>query len=330
MIIPTMHISRRTFLEATTLGTLAQAAVAATVDKKTGMPMRVLGKTGARVSILGFGCGSRFLMYKEEDKALEAASKALALGINYMDTAQSYGNGVSEERVGKLLKGRRNGIWVTTKIQRRKADEAMQMMEASLKRLQMDQVDLAHIHAFGGPDDLAAIEAKGGVLEAMYKIRDQKMARFIGITSHTDPVTLRTALERHDFDCTQMGLNAALVGMKSGQGGMVINEELKDSFEKIALPVALKKKMGVTAMKVFAQGPLVGKAPTEKLIRYALSLPVAAAIVGMPQLEHIDENTRIAKSFRPLGKTEMESMSGGLSAAHKAALDLFFRDHVDA
>lgn len=326
-----MTISRRTFFTTAAMGSAAvRAALSATTDKKTGMPMRVLGKTGARVSIIGMGGGSRFLMYKEEDKALEAGEKALALGINYFDSAQGYGNGVSEERVGKLLKGRRQGIWVATKIQKRKADEALQMMEKSLKLLQMDQVDLVHIHSLGGPDDLAAIEAKGGVLEAVYRIRDQKMARFIGITSHSDPLTLKTAIERHDFDCTQMALNVALVGMRNGKGGMEINPEMKDSFEKIALPAALKKKVGVTAMKIFAQGPLVGKSPNQKLIRYALTLPVASAILGMPKLEYIDENAAVARAFRPLGKAEMQSLAEEMSRAHKASLDRFFRDHVDA
>jgi len=325
-----MAISRRTFIETAALGGAASAALAATVDKKTGMPMRTLGRTGAQVSIIGLGCGSRLLMYKDEDKALEAGEKALAMGINYFDSAQGYGNGTSEKWVGKILKGRRKGAWVVTKIQKRKADEALRMMDESLKNLQTDHVDLAHIHALAGADDVAAIEAKGGLLEAMYKIRDQKMARFIGVTSHTDPVALKTLLERHDFDCTQMALNVALVGMRNGQGGMEINPEMKDSFEKIALPVALKKKMGVTAMKIFAQGPLVGKAPTEKLIRYALTLPVTAAILGMPKLDYISENAAVAKAFKPLPKSEMQSLGDELSKAHKASLDRFFRDHIDA
>ena len=325
-----MNLSRRSFLASSTLAALAGEAAGLSVDTKTGMPTRVLGKTGAQVSILAFGGGSRFHMYKEEDQALAAASKALDLGITYVDTAQSYGNGVSETRVGKLLKGRRDGIWLATKIEKRTADEALRAMEASLQRLQTDHVDLAHIHSLAGAVDLAAIEAKGGVLEAMYKIREQKMARFIGITSHTDPVVLKTALERHDFDCTQMALNAALIGMRSGQGGMVPNPEIKDSFEKIALPAALKKKMGVIAMKVFAQGPLAEKTPVEKLIRYALTLPIAAAVAGMPKPEFIEENVRIAKAFKPLSKSEMESLSGAMSKEYKAVLDLFFRDHVDA
>ena len=96
------------------------------------------------------------------------------------------------------------------------------------------------------------------------------------------------------------------------------------------MPVALKKKMGVTAMKIFAQDGLVKAAPIEQLIRYGLSLPVAATVLGMPKLDYIDENIRLAKAARPMVTGEMKDLSERLSREHKARLDLFFRDHVDA
>jgi predicted aldo/keto reductase-like oxidoreductase len=321
-----MSISRRQFLETTALGSLAGTALGA----ENGLPTRILGRTGARVSILAMGGGSRFLMYKEEDKALEALNRAFDLGITYMDTAYGYGNGLSEERVGKVMKTRRKGIFLATKINKRKGDEALRILEGSLKRLQTDQVDLIHIHSLTGEDDLSQVEANDGVLNVLLKLKDQKVTRFIGITSHTDPGVLKMALERHDFDCTQMALNAALVGMKDGKGKMVINQALKPSFETIALPVANRKKMGVIAMKVYAQEELMGQASPEKLLYYALSLPVSVAVVGMPKLEHIEDNVRMVKAFKPLPKSEMKQMSSTLSDKNKAALDRFFRDHADA
>ena len=87
---------------------------------------------------------------------------------------------------------------------------ARRILEGSLKRLETDQIDLIHVHALMGADDLAKIEAKDGVLNALYKMRDEKLTRFVGITCHDDPAVLKTALERHDFDCVQMALNAAL------------------------------------------------------------------------------------------------------------------------
>jgi predicted aldo/keto reductase-like oxidoreductase len=290
--------------------------------------MRTLGKTGARVSILAFGSGSRFLAYKEEDKALAAMSSAIDAGVTYIDTAYGYGNGQSETWVGKLMPARRKEIFLATKVNARKGDEAMRIIEGSLKRLQTDQVDLLHIHSLLQDDDLKAIEAPDGVLNVVRKMRDQKVARFIGITSHTDPVVLKTALERHDFDCTQMALNAAKAGQAKGISGL--GEKHPHSFESLALPVANRKKMGVIAMKVFAQEGLSGKAPVEKLIRYSMSLPVTAAVVGMPKVEYVQENIRVAKAFKPLPASEMKQLSEELSGAHKASLDAFFHNHVDA
>jgi aryl-alcohol dehydrogenase-like predicted oxidoreductase len=314
-----MTLSRRAFLAA------GAAAAATAKDPKTGMPTRVLGKTGARVSILGFGSGSRFLMYKEEEKALEALNRAIDAGINYIDTAQSYGNGESERRIGLVMKTRRKQVWLVTKIQQRRYDQVMRAMEESLRRLQTDQVDLVHMHGLQGADDLAAIEAPEGALKAFYRIREEKMARFIGVTCHYDPQVLRTLLERHDLDCTQMALNAARVGA----GGPSAERGSPVSFETVALPVALRKKMGVTAMKVFAQDK-IPDATASELVRYALSLPVACAVIGMPKLEFLEENLRIAKAFQPMPPPEMKTLSDRLSRAHKARLDRFFAAHQDA
>jgi hypothetical protein len=324
-------ISRRHFLGTAVAGAVAKAA---DVGATTTLPTRVLGRTGATPSILALGCGSRLLSYKDQGKGIEAIDLAIQSGITYIDTAQGYGNGVSETWVGNALKGRRNGLFLATKTQARTAEDGFKRFEESLKRLQTDHVDLLHIHSLESEEDLAAIEAKGGVLEALYKLRDQKAARFIGITCHADPVALKKALERHDFDCTQMALNAALQGMQNGKGKMVINPALTSSFEHEALPVAKRKNMGVLAMKVFGQEDLLpepgDKALVERLLRYALSLPVSVAVTGMPKLEFVRENTAMARSFQPMPASEMKDFSQKMAQKYKMALDLKFRHHVDA
>jgi aryl-alcohol dehydrogenase-like predicted oxidoreductase len=324
-----MSISRRRFLESTALSSLAgSVAAGAEVNSKTGMPTRMLGRTGARVSVLAFGCGSRFLAYKDPDKAIEVLNRALDQGITYVDTAYSYGNGTSETWVGRVMKTRRQGIWLTTKVQDRNGDNAMRIIEGSLKRLQTDHVDLIHIHSMTDEADLAKAEAKDGVLPVLLKLRDQKVTRAIGITSHTDPAVLKKALERHDFDCTQMALNAARAGMRNAPGGMAPNY-MHDSFESLALPVAKRKNMGVIAMKVFAQEGLVGKAPVEKLIQYSMSLPVSAIVIGMPRLDFVDQNIALVKTLKPMPSSEMKKFSDEMAAEHKARLDTWFHGHVD-
>src|SRR5215475_11328674 len=98
-------MNRRQFLETVAASLVASPALAALEPSK--LPTRALGRTGIQVPILGFGSGSRFLMYKDEDQAVEALNRAIDLGICYIDTAHSYGNGRSEERVGKVMVTRR-------------------------------------------------------------------------------------------------------------------------------------------------------------------------------------------------------------------------------
>lgn len=272
------------------------------------------------MSILGFGGGSRFLAYENEDQALAILEEAIDRGINYLDTAMSYGDGQSEERYGKILERRRREVFLATKVQHRGYDETLRAMEASLRRLRTDQVDLLHIHSLGRMEDLREIEKPKGVLRALYRIRDEGMARFIGMTSHTDAATLRTAIERHDLDCVMMALNAAT---RSGHA---------TGFEAIALPVALSKGLGVLAMKVTGQDQLsgqeAGKAPIRDLLYYSLSLPVASCIVGMPRPEMVRENIELARTFHPLDSSEKERIRRQVEPS-AAAFRRFLSDHRD-
>ena len=152
-----------------------------------------------------------------------------------------------------------------------------------------------HIHQLRDLADLAIAERPDGAIKALYEARDQKVVKAIGITCHANPAALMTALERHDFDATQMALNAGLARMaEGGPAGMTATPMPTGSFESLALPVAVRKKLGIIAMKVFGQDQLVGTAPIEKLLRYALSLPVSLTSLGMPRLECIEQNAALA------------------------------------
>ena len=319
-------ISRRRFIGTTVAGAAAARGAQAGAKK---LPTRLLGRTGEQPSILAFGCGSRLLMYEDMDKGVEAIHLAIDSGITYLDSAQAYGDGKSETWVGEVMKTRRKEVFLTTKIRVRGYDEAAAETEKSFKRLNTGQVDLIHIHNLWGDDDLAAAEK--GALNLLYKLRDEKSCRFIGVTSHTFPETLAKALNRHDFDCTQMALNAAMQGRSTE--GKNLPPVPASSFERIALPVAKKKNLGVIAMKVTAQENLVGdgagKSSIGPLLRYALSLPVSVAVVGMPKLDYIRQNTEIARSFRPMPKREMRDFSRRMADANKVAMDRYFCCHED-
>jgi uncharacterized protein len=316
------EISRREFLENIGIGTAAGTSllllkdVAGATPGTNVLPSRTLGRTGAKVSILAFGCGSRFLMYKDEDSASAILNRAIDLGITYLDTAYSYGDGASETRVGKVMASRRKEVWLATKIPDRTRDEFMRRLEASLKRLQTDHVDLVHIHSLGQEDDLAKIEAPNGAMKGLMEAREQKMARFAGMTSHTNGEVMAKAIERHDLDCVQMALNASRNGR----------------FEELALPAANKKNLGIIAMKVTGQEFLVGdgagKADMNSLLRYSMSLPVTSAVVGMPKPEMLAHNVEIARGFSPLSDQEKEHLRQQLGTAREG-LEKRLVGHLD-
>jgi hypothetical protein len=320
-----MALTRRDFIGATALGTMAVRGIGAPAP----FPTRAFGSTGMQVPLLAFGSGSRFMQYEKEEDALAALGHAIDLGINYVDTAHNYGGGKSEERVGKLMAARRKDVILGTKLNARKADEARRQLELSLKRLQTDHVDVLHIHSLESLDDLAAIEAKDGVLRVVQEAREQKMTRFIGITGHADPEAMQKAIERNEFDCVQMALNAARARMQFEKDGPKALPMVDRSYESLALPVAVRKKMGVIAMKAFGQDQLVGRAPIDRLLYYSLSLPVSMASVGMPKPEMIDRNAELARAFQPLAPAEMQSLRASLGDSGPA-LAQFFRHHVDA
>jgi predicted aldo/keto reductase-like oxidoreductase len=318
----TKEISRREFLENVGMGAAATTSLLLLKDVSAGeqaknvLPSRTLGRTGAKVSILAFGCGSRFLMYKDEDSANAILNRAIDLGITYLDTAYAYGDGESETRVGKVMATRRKEVWLATKIPDRTRDEFLRRLEGSLKRLQTDHVDLVHIHSLGQADDLEKVEAKDGALKGLMEAREQKMARFAGMTSHTNGEVMAKAIERHDLDCVQMALNASRNGR----------------FEELALPAANKKNLGVIAMKVTGQEFLVGegagKADMTSLLRYSMSLPVTTAVVGMPKPEMLAHNIETARSFSALSDQEKDQLRRQLSGSREG-LEKRLVGHLD-
>ncbi len=316
-------VSRREFLEK---GGLAVGAVAAMpalprlapadATVTTRLPHRTLGRTGASVSILAMGCGSRFLMYPA-DQASAVLEKAISLGIDYLDTAVGYGEGESETRLGRVMASRRKEVFLATKVptRARTRDGALKEVEASLKRLQTDHLDLLHLHSLGDEMDLAKIEAADGALKALYELREQKVTRFIGMTSHTDGAVMAKAIERNDLDCVQMAMNPARAAR----------------FEELALPAANKKNLGVILMKVTGQEKLMvdGGADAASLLRYAWSLPISAAVCGMPKLEFLEANVASAKAYvAPMPPAEMEKLRLQL-AGRKVVLERFFAHHHD-
>jgi aryl-alcohol dehydrogenase-like predicted oxidoreductase len=236
-----------------------------------------------------------------------------------VDSSADYGEGESERRIGLVMKQRRDDVVLATKVDEpaRDRDGALRSAEASLKRLQTDHLDVLHIHSLKREDDLARLQAPDGALKALYELRDQKVVRCIGMTSHTDGATMAKAIAECDLDCVQMAMNPARA----------------NQFEELALPAAVKKDLGIVCMKVTAQEKLVGegagRASMEDLLRYALSLPVSTAVVGMPRTEFVATNIALARAFTPMSADEQEKVRQRVAPA-QAAVAAYFADHADA
>jgi uncharacterized protein len=263
-----------------------------------GLPTATLGKTGAIVPRIGIGLGSRFCAVADEDKAQAILEAALDHGFYYWDTAANYTNGaiVSEERMGRVLERRRKEVFLATKFEDRTYDGVMRQLEQSLKRLRTDRLDLYQVHLVASMADLDTLGLRGGALDALHKIKDQKIARFIGFSGHADAAAMAEAARRHDFDTMLIALNHY--------------EERRGDLEGGAIPAAAAKKMGVMIIKSVRPRETVAGLAASDLIRYALSLPlVHSAVVGTDGIDIVRKNAALLRDFKPLTPEEMSRLT---------------------
>ncbi|HEY0702146.1 MAG TPA: aldo/keto reductase [Candidatus Acidoferrales bacterium] len=263
------------------------------------IPRRPLGKTGVEVSAIGVG-GYHLGSTKDQQEATELCARAIDAGVNFFDNCWDYHDGVSEERMGNALRGKRDQVVLMTKVctHGRGKDVAMQMLEQSLRRLQTDHLDVWQIHEVIYYNDPDLIFAPGGAAEALLAAKQQGKVRFIGFTGHKDPaIHLRMLAQNFPFDTVQMPLNAFDANFRS--------------FEQHVLPAANKQQIGVLGMKSLGgAGEMVtsGAVTPREALRYAMSLPVATTISGMDSLAVLDQNLQIARGFQPMSTTEMQAL----------------------
>src|SRR5450631_4731316 len=212
---------RRNFLKtggAVAAGFLTQAALPSSAANATlpalptnpkttaSMPTRNLGKTGYKVGIFSLG-GQAALEHPDNfDAAVPIIERALDLGVNYIDTSSIYGGPErwSEQYVGKVMAHRRNEAFLATKTKERTRDDSMRMIEKSLQLLQTDHVDLWQLHDIGTLFDVNQVFAKGGAVEALIEMKEQKVVRHLGLTGHYRPDALMEGIRRYPFDTVLM------------------------------------------------------------------------------------------------------------------------------
>jgi aryl-alcohol dehydrogenase-like predicted oxidoreductase len=231
------------------------------------MEMRTFGRTGLQVSILGFGCGAvGGLMVRGAPEDQErAVARALEAGVNYFDTAAMYGNGESEKNLGRVLAKLKPDVVVGTKVRIPSADfgrigvAVAGSLEASLKRMGREQVDIFHLHnaitISGGGESLSAKTVLEEVVPAFEKLRQQGKTRFLGITAVGDTMALHQAIDARVFDSAQVSYN--MLNPSAGSA-LAVGYPAQDYGRMFEHTQAAG--VGVVGIRVLAGGALSGAA----------------------------------------------------------------------
>ena len=282
------------------------------------MPMRRLGRTGVEVSVIGLGGWHLGFKYIDDELSIRIIRSAIDNGINFMDNCWDYNEGASEIRMGKALRdGYRERAFVMTKIDGRTKEDAAKQLDESLKRLQMDHIDLVQHHEILRYEDPHRIFDEKGANAALLEARDAGKIRYIGFTGHKDPrihlYMLEVAAEYgFTFDAVQMPLN-------------VMDAHYR-SFEKMVLPELVKQDIGVLAMKTLANGMILKSKTVSAIecLQYAMNLPTSVVITGCESMENLEQALIAARTFEPMSEEEVKNLlSKTAQAASRGEYELF-------
>jgi len=260
---------------------------------------RPFGSTGLQVSILALG-GWHVGAQKTERLSTRLVRSAIDAGVTFMDNAWDYHAGLSEERMGTALVGRRDQVFLMTKVctHGRGAKVAMRQLEDSLRRLKTEYLDLWQIHEVSFDNEPAMHFARGGVVEALDKAKTQGKVRYVGFTGHKDPrLHLEMLSHGYPFDACQMPLNCFDGSFRS--------------FEHRVLPELQRQGIAAIGMKSFcgdARALKAGVVTPQEMLRYTLSLPIATLVSGIDSLDVLAQNVAVARGFRPMPESKRAAL----------------------
>ena len=245
------------------------------------MEMRVFGRTGMRLSVLGFGCGAvGGLMVRGDPVDQERAiARAIAAGVNYFDTAVQYGNGESEKNLGRVLQSLKPAnVVVGTKVRLPSADfgsiadTVAKSLEGSLMRLRRDRVDILHLHnaitESGGGQALSVRQVLGDVVPAFERLREAGKTRFLGLTAVGDTAALHQVIDARAFDSAQVVYNMLNPSAAAALPAAYPAQDYGRLFDR-----AKAAGVGVIGIRVLAGGALSGFAE-----RHPIASPPPAPI----------------------------------------------------
>jgi len=271
-----------------------------------GIPKRTLGKTGEKLSIVGFG--GIVVMNNSQSLANNIVAEAVDRGINYFDVAPTYGD--AQARLGPALEPYRNRVFVACKEEDWSKDGCAKLLEESLRLLRTDHLDLYQFHALTKMQDLEKIFGPNGAMETFESARKQGKVRFIGFSAHSVEVAL-AAMDRYSFDTILFPVNFVLFS-QANFGPQVIEK-------------ARQKRMGILALKGMAKTtwPAAAKEyhprpkcwyepagfPDEATLglRWTLSRPVTAAIPPGDE-KYFRLGMDVAQKFEPVTEQEQAKL----------------------
>ena len=316
-------LSRREFLGMTAASLLMAGRLSgsAATDRKNGIPYRPLGHTGEKVSLIGLG-GYHIGSQRDPAESIRILRTGLDEGINFLDNCWDYNDGESEVRMGKALRdGYRQKAFLMTKIDGRTKAAAAAQLNESLRRLQTDRIDLLQFHEVIRDSDPDRIFADGGGMEAVREAQKAGKVRFIGFTGHKSPeihLKMLATASKHGFkfDAVQMPLN--------------VMDAHFNSFEKKVLPILTDDGIGVLGMKSMGDKVILGsKAVTPvECLHYAMNLPTSVVITGCDSLPILQQALRAARSFQPMGSSQVAALLAKTSKAAEAGqFELYKTSH---
>lgn len=282
------------------------------------MPTRRLGRTGVEVSLVGLGGWHLGFKYIDDELSIRIIRTAIDNGINFMDNCWDYNEGASEIRMGKALRdGYRDRAFLMTKIDGRTKEEATKQLDESLKRLQVDHIELVQHHEILRFEDPHRIFDEKGANAALLEARDAGKISYIGFTGHKDPrihlYMLEVASEYgFTFDTVQMPLN-------------VMDAHYR-SFEKMVLPELVKQDIGVLGMKPLANGLILesNTVSATECLQYAMNLPTSTVITGCESMENLEQALNAARTFQPMSEQQVRDLlSKTKQAASRGEYELF-------
>ena len=317
-------VTRRQFLEIA-VGTSVLASLpeyAQLKETPEQIPLRTLGRTGEKVSVIGLGGFHLGKAELAEPEAIRIIRTGIDNGINFLDNCWDYNGGESEIRMGKALRdGYRQRVFLMSKIDGRTKTAATSQINESLRRLQTDHLDLLQFHEVIRDTDPNRVFAAGGALEAVLEAQKAGKLRFIGFTGHKSPdihLQMLATASQHGFlfDSVQMPLN--------------VMDAHFNSFEKRVLPVLLKNNIAVLGMKPMGDHFILDSktATAIECLHYSMNLPTSVVITGCDSLPILQQALLAARSFQPMDSSQVAALLAKTAqAAQTGQFELYKTSH---